>query len=94
MNNFKKFEWTISILSFILILLTIITIILEQNKSNWICGSVLIFMQLILIPVQIILNIIVVKSKKERLKIILCIISLVLITFIAVNFIRFLTNCS
>lgn len=90
MKKSKISERIITIQTIFLILITIITIILEQNKPDWRCGVVLIFCELIFIPIQLLLNIILFKIKNEKWKRFLCILSAVLSLFIVINFIKFL----
>ena len=87
-------EWANIFISFLLVFIAVSTCILDQKKSNWICGPVLIILEIIAIAFQVTFSIIIWKTKKKNIKLILAIISFMLLTFIVWNFLKFLTNCS
>src|SRR5690606_13142985 len=87
-------EWILTILTIGLIVLTITTYMLDQNKSNWICGPVLLLIEIFAIGFQTLLTFIVWKTDKQKSKTIVTIISVGLITFIIWSFINFITKCS
>lgn len=87
-------EWTVTILTISLVVLTITTYTLDQNKNNWICGPVLLLIEFLAIGFQNILTFIVWKTDKQKIKTIVTIISIGLLIFIVWGFINFITKCS
>lgn len=87
-------EWIVTILTIGLVVLTITTYSLDQNKSNWICGPVLLLFEFLAIGLQSVLTFIVWKTDKQKTKIIVTTISIGLLTFIVWSFIDFITKCS
>jgi uncharacterized membrane protein len=87
-------EWIVTILTIGLVVLTITTYTLDQNKNNWICGPVLLLIEFFAIGFQSVLTFIVWKSDKQKTKTIVTIISIGLLTFIIWCFINFITKCS
>lgn len=87
-------EWILTILTIGLVVLTIITYRLDQNKSNWICGAILLLIEFFAIGLQSVLTFIVWKTDKQKTKTIVTIISIGLLTFIVWSFINFITKCS
>lgn len=87
-------EWIVTILTISLVVLTITTYTLDQNKNNWICGPVLLLIEFFAIGFQSLLTFIVWKTDKQKTKIIVTIISIGLLTFIVWSFINFITKCS
>jgi len=87
-------EWILTILTIGLVVLTITTYRLDQNKSNWICGPVLLLIEFFAIGFQSVLTFIVWKTDKQKTKTIVTIISIGLLTFIVWSFINFITKCS
>jgi len=87
-------EWIVTILTIGLVVLTITTYTLDQNKSNWICGPVLLLIEFFAIGFQSVLTFIVWKTYKQKTKTIVTIISIGLLTFIVSSFINFITKCS
>jgi hypothetical protein len=81
-------------LTFLLIGLVVTTFVLDQHKSNWVCGPVLFILGLALCFVQIILTTTTLTTTKQKLKVGLTVLSgLILLTYF-MGFINFLTNCS
>ena len=87
-------EWVIIFLTFVLVIITLSTFILDQKKSNWVCGPVLILLELIAIGLQVAFIVTIWSTQRQKIKTIFTIISFAILTFIAWNFINFLTNCS
>lgn len=70
------------------------TYVLDQHKSNWVCGPVLFLLGLALSFVQIILTATTLTTTRQKLKVGLTVLSgLILLTYFT-GFINFLTNCS
>jgi hypothetical protein len=81
-------------LTFLLIGLVVTTFVLDQHKSNWVCGPVLFILGLALCFVQIILTTTTLTTTRQKLKVGLTVLSgLILLTYF-MGFINFLTNCS
>jgi Na+/phosphate symporter len=81
-------------LTILLIGLVVTTYILDQHKSNWVCGPVLFFLGLVLCFVQLIISAKTLTTAREKLKAGLTILSGLILLFYLVGFINFLTNCS
>ena len=93
-QKYKTFEWTATSLTLLLIVMTVATYILDQSKSNWVCGFVLFLLELIAFGIQSVFTLILWKTKSIKIKIIITIISIGQIVFIIWYFLKFLTNCS
>ncbi len=89
--NYKIITITLTIL---LIGLVVTTAILDQQKSNWVCGPVLFLFGLFLGFVQLILTAITLTTTRQKLKTGLVIFSGIIFLFYVLGFINFLTNCS
>lgn len=87
-------KWMVIFLTLVLVLITVSTFILDQKNNNWVCGPVLIILELIGIGLQVAFIVTIWKTKKRRIKTNFTVISFTLLTFITWNFINFLTNCS
>jgi len=94
LSNSRITEWIVSILTLGLILVTVLTYILEQNKNNWVCGPVLLIFEFIAIGIQAVLTLIVWYIKNQIIKIIVTFISIGILTYILSYFITFITKCS
>jgi hypothetical protein len=81
-------------LTILLIGLVVTTAILDQNKSNWVCGPALILVGLVLGAIQLIFARITITTARHKLKMTLVIFSGVILLFYTWGFINFLTNCS
>ena len=78
----------------LLIGLVVTTAILDQQKSNWVCGPVLIITGLGLSLVQLILARITLTTTRQKFKMTLLVFSGAILLLYAFGFINFLTNCS
>jgi hypothetical protein len=87
-------EWTVSILTISIVVLTAITYFLDLKKSNWLCGPALLVFEMIAIGIQCITTFIVWQTDKKVIKTITLMISVGISTFIIWGFINFLTKCS
>ena len=81
-------------LTILLIGLVVTTAILNQDKSNWVCGPVLILLGLVLGIVQLVLARITITTTRQKLKMTLLIFSGAILLFYSWGFINFLTKCS
>ena len=93
-QKYKTFELTSTSLTLLLVILTGTTYILDQSKSNWVCGPVLFLLELIAFEILSVFTLIIWKTKNIKIKIIITIISIGQIAFIIWYFVKFLTNCS
>ncbi len=66
-------EWIVTILTIGLVVLTVATYSLDQNKSNWICGPILLLLEIFAIGLQSVLTVIVWKTDKQKTKIVVTI---------------------
>ncbi len=82
------------LLTILLIGLVVTTAILDQHKSNWVCGPVLILLGIVLGIVQLILARITITTTRQKLKMTLLIFSGAILLFYSWGFINFLTKCS
>ena len=78
----------------ILLALTIITYILDTNKSNWVCGPVLFLMELVALGLQTALTVSIWKTTNKKLKYVLLFLSILIIGFITFGFVNFNLNCT
>ncbi len=90
----KVFEFVCLSFTVILFAELIATYIIDKQNSNWSCGPVLIILNLILLPIQIIINYRIFKSKTRQWKIILFVFSAIITIFLLWSFVNFLTKCS
>lgn len=90
----RKLELSITGLTIALIVLTILTYVLDQQKSNWVCGPVLFLMEIFAIGLQLILTLGTWKTTNQKTKIILLVVSLLMIGFVTYEFVNFNLNCS
>ena len=81
-------------MTIILIGLVIATAILDQHKSNWVCGPFLFLLGLLLGFVQLVITAITLTTEGQRLRTGLVILSGVILLFYSLEFINFLTKCS
>ena len=86
--NYKVVSISLTILFFGLL---VTTAILDQHKSNWVSGPVLILAGLILGIVQLIFAYVIYTTSRHKLKMILVIINCVILLFYTWGFIKFLT---
>lgn len=92
--NRKTQEWMVTILFIGLIVLTAATYYLNLNKSNWLSGPILLIMEFFAIGLQSLSTYIVWKSNNKKIKTLLTIISILILTFIILGFFNFITKCS
>ena len=90
----KKIELAVIATGVILVFITLLTYILGQQKSNWVCGPVLLIVETIAIGMQILFSVITWKSRNRRIKIFMLCLSIGLLIFISRAFINFNLNCS
>ena len=90
----KTTEIFVSGLTLILIVLIIMTYCLDQKKSNWLCGPVLLIIEILALVLQSILNITIWKISNSKTKHILLAFSLIIIGFITYGFISFNLKCT
>jgi hypothetical protein len=81
-------------LTVLLIGLVVATYVLDQHKSNWVCGPVLFLLGLALCFLQIILIATTLTTARPKLKVGLTILSGLILLIYLTGFINFLTNCS
>lgn len=81
-------------LAVILLILTILTYILDQKKANWICGPVLLLMEFIALCFQTLLSVLIWKTKKQKIKVTLLVLSIFIVVFITFGFVNFTYNCT
>lgn len=90
----KILEFVCLFFTIILFVEFIATYIIDKQNTNWVCGPVLIILNLILLPTQIFINYRIFKSKTRQWKIILLVFSVIITIFLLWNFENFLTKCS
>jgi uncharacterized membrane protein len=90
----KAIELSVTGLTVVLIALTILTYSLDQEKSNWVCGPVLLLVEIIAIGIQSILTFTIWRAENRRLKIGWLVLSILIVGFIAYGFVNFNLNCS
>ena len=77
-----------------LLVLTILTYTLDQQKSNWVCGPVLLLMEIIALGIQTILTISIWKTTNQKIKIVLLALSILIICLITYGFVNFNLKCT
>ena len=90
----KRIEWTVTFATGLLVILTLSTYLLDQHKSNWVCGPTLLIFETIAIGLQLLLNVLTWKSSNKRIKVAMLYASLGLVALIIVGFVNFVLNCS
>jgi uncharacterized membrane protein len=90
----RTLEITVTGLTVVLLALTIMTYFLDQNKANWVCGPVLLLMELIALGLQTVLTVSIWKTTSKKTKFILLTLSILIIGFITYGFVNFNLNCS
>lgn len=90
----KTAEWIVTILSLAMIALSVATYYLDQDKSNWVCGPVLLLMEIFAMGLQSLFTFIVWKSINQKIKTLLALISIGILIFIVWCFFNFITKCS
>lgn len=90
----RKLEWIVTIQSIILMIITITTFILSEQRSNWLCGPATLFFELIALVIQTILNIWVWMDFKYSIKIFFSITSLIILLLVIAGFLQFYFHCS
>ena len=90
----RSLEVSVTGLMVILLALTIITYVLDKNKSNWVCGPVLFLMELVALGLQTVLTIIIWKTANKNLKYVLLLLSILIVGFITFGFVNFNVNCT
>lgn len=90
----RKIEFVVTGLTVALIVLTIWTYILDQQKSNWVCGPVLFVLELFAIGFQSILTVMTWKARNHRTKIILLFVSFLIVGLVIFGFVNFNLNCT
>ena len=81
-------------LTITVLVLTILTHNLDQQNSNWICGPVLLLMEIIALGIQTFLTVSVWKITKQKAKIRLFVLSLLIIGFVLYWFVNFNLKCT
>lgn len=90
----RKNEFVVTGLTATLIVLTILTYILDQQKSNWVCGPVLFVLEIFAIGLQSFLTVTTWKTRNHRTKLILLFVSLLIVGLVAFGFMNFNLNCT
>lgn len=90
----KTIELSFTGLTIVLVVLTILTYIIDQQKSNWICGAVLFIMEIFALGIQSILTVAIWKTTNKKTKFILLALSILIIGLAAYGFVDFNLNCS
>ncbi len=90
----RRIEWTVTFVTGLLVILALLTYILDQQKSNWVCGPSLLILETIALGLQLLINIWTWKSRAKRSKVIMLYASLGLVALILWGFINFNLNCS
>jgi hypothetical protein len=67
-NKNGTIEISVAGLAIILLVLTILTYVLDQQKSNWVCAPVLLLMEIIALGIQTILTISIWKTTNQKTK--------------------------
>jgi len=94
LNRNRKIEIFVSGLTIILLVLTILTYTLDQQKSNWVCGPVLLSLEIIALGIQTILTISIWKTTNQKTKIVLLALSILIIGSITYGFVNFNLKCT
>lgn len=90
----RKIEFVVTGLTVTLIVLTILTYILDQQKSNWVCGPVLFVLEIFAIGLQSILTVTTWKTRNQRIKLIILLVGLLIVGFVTFGFVNFNLNCT
>lgn len=90
----RTIEILVTGLTIILLVLTILTYMLDQQKSNWICGPFLLLIEILALAIQTIMTISVWKTTNQKTKITLIGLSLLIIGFITYGFVNFTLKCT
>lgn len=90
----KRIEWAVTFATGLLVILTLSTYILDQHKSNWVCGPSLLILETIALGLQLLLNVLTWKSSTKRIKVVMLYVSLGLVALVILGFVNFNLNCS
>lgn len=94
LNRNRTIEILATGLTIILLVLTILTYSLDQQKSNWICGPVLLLMEFVALGFQTLFTVSIWKTTNQKTKIALLAMSLLIIGFITYGFVNFTLKCT
>lgn len=90
----RTLEVSVTVLTIVLLVLTITTYVLDQNKTNWVCGPVLFLMEIVALGLQTVLTVSIWKIKNKKSKHALLLLSVLIIGFIIYEFVKFNLNCT
>jgi uncharacterized membrane protein YhfC len=93
-NKNRTIEILVAGLTILLLVLTILTYILDQQKSNWVCGPVLLLMEIIALGIQTILTISIWKTTNQKTKFAILALSIVTVSIITYAFVNFNLKCT
>jgi uncharacterized membrane protein YhfC len=93
-NKNRTIEILVAGLTILLLVLTILTYILDQQKSNWVCGPVLLLMEIIALGIQTILTISIWKTINQKTKFAILALSIVTVSIITYGFVNFNLKCT
>lgn len=93
-NRNRTIEILVRGLTIILLVLTILTYTLDQQKSNWICGPALLLMEFIALGIQTILTISIWNLTNQKTIIALLALSILILVFITYGFVNFNLKCT
>jgi uncharacterized membrane protein YhfC len=93
-NKNRTIEILVAGLTILLLVLTILTYILDQQKSNWVCGPVLLLMEIIALGIQTILTISIWKTTNQKTKFAILALSIVTVSIITYGFVNFNLKCT
>jgi uncharacterized membrane protein YhfC len=94
LNRNRTIEILVTGLTIILLVLTILTYSLDQQKSNWICGPVLLLMEFVALGFQFLLTVTIWKTTNQKTKIVLLILSTLILGFVTYGFVNFNLKCT
>ena len=81
-------------LTVILLAITILTYLLDQSKSNWVCGPVLFLFELISIGVQTVFLFLIWNINNKHTKRVILTLTIGLLVIVIFGFVSFNLNCS
>ena len=93
-NKNRTIELSVTGLTIIILVLTILTYKLDQQKSNWVCGPVLLLMEIVALGIQTFLTVSIWKTTNQKTKITLLALSLLIIGFVTYGFVNFNLKCT
>lgn len=86
----KNLQHKSTVISISLLSLLVLTIIINQNKSDWHCGIMPVLIYIISLPIQAVLNVMIIKIKNQKTALYLAAVSLMILLTAVTLFIRFL----